>query len=141
MSWTNFELAEVRDIGGGQHALYSRTHIPKNAVIAVFDGRAVVLAVKPDGKLDYAGENPNLLLHLAVHDGKFYGIAPIRDDEVGGADYMNHSCTPNCYVERMLVVRAAEDIPPGTELTWDYRVSDLVPQGNACWCDDPKCVL
>jgi hypothetical protein len=54
---------------------------------------------------------------------------------------MNHSCHPNCYIERTLVIRAAEDIPPGTELTWDYRVSDLVPQGQPCWCPEPKCVL
>ncbi len=81
------------------------------------------------------------MVHLAVNAGKFYGIAPIRYDEVGGADFMNHSCHPNCYVERMLVIRAAEDIGAGTELTWDYRVSDLVPQGQPCWCPEPKCIL
>ena len=141
MSWTNYALAEVRDIGEGQKALYSKVPIPKDTVIAVFDGRAVVLDLKPDGKIDYGKEDPNLLVHLAVAGGKFYGIEPIGYDEVTGADFMNHSCTPNCYIERMLVIRAAEDIPPGTELTWDYRISDLIPQGNPCWCDVPKCLL
>jgi uncharacterized protein len=141
MSWTNFALAEVREIGDGHRALYAKSKIPKDVVIAVFDGRAVVLDLRPDGKIDYGKEDPNLLVHLAVSNGKFYGIAPIRYDEVTGADFMNHSCKPNCYIERMLVIRAAEDIPPGAELTWDYRVSDLVPQGQPCWCPEPKCML
>ena len=117
MSWTNFALAEVREIGDGHRAVYAKTKIPKDAVIAVFDGRAVVLDLKPDGKIDYGKEDPNLLVHLAVSNGKFYGIAPIRYDEVTGADFMNHSCKPNCYIERMLVIRAAEDIAADAELT------------------------
>jgi uncharacterized protein len=141
VSWTNAEITEVRAMANGHRALHSKTRIARDTVIAVLDGRAVVLDMKADGKIDYGREDPNLLVHLAVAGGKFYGIAPIRYDEVGGADFMNHSCTPNCYVERMLVIRAAEDIPPGVPLTWDYRVSDLVPQGFPCWCPEPKCVL
>ncbi len=141
MSWTNFAVAEVRTLANGHRSLYAKTDITRDTVIAVLDGRAVVLDVKPDGKIDYGREDGNLLVHLAVHGGKFYGIAPIRYDEVDGADFMNHSCHPNCYVERTLVIRAAEDIKAGAEITWDYRVSDLIPQGQPCWCPEPKCVL
>ena len=141
MSWTNDSIAEVRTLPNGHRSLFAKTGVKKDSVIAVLDGRAVVLDLKPDGHIDYAGEDGNLLVHLAVHDGKFYGIAPIRYDEVAGADFMNHSCRPNCYVERTLVIRAAEDIEAGSELTWDYRVSDIVPQGQPCWCPEPKCVL
>lgn len=143
MSWTNFDLTEVRDLGNGHRSLYSKVAIPKDAVIAVLDGRAVVLDIKENGKLDYGAEDPNMLVHLAVDPKarKFYGIAPISYDQVGGGDFLNHSCTPNCRVERFLVIRAENDIPAGTELTWDYRVSDIIPQGIPCWCDEPKCVL
>jgi SET domain-containing protein len=141
MSWTNTAITEVRSLANGHRSLFARADIKRDAVIAVLDGRAVVLDLKADGKIDYGAEDSNLLVHLAVHDGKFYGIAPIRYDEVAGADFMNHSCRPNCYVERMLVIRAAEDIRAGAELTWDYRVSDLVPQGQPCWCPEPKCTL
>ena len=141
MSWTNPAVAEVRDLGGGQRGLLERTDIKRDTVIGIFDGRAVVLNLKPDGKIDYGDEDPNLLVHLAVQDGKFYGIAPIRYDEVTGVDYMNHSCAPNCAIERTLVIRAAEDIKAGAELKWDYRISDIIPQGNPCWCDPPRCVL
>ncbi len=141
MSWTNFAVAEVRTLANGHRSLFARSDVAKDTVIAVLDGRAVVLELTREGKIEYGEEDANLLIHLAVHDGKFYGNAPIRYDEVSGADFMNHSCRPNCYIERTLVIRAAEDIKAGTEFTWDYRVSDLVPQGQPCWCPEPKCVL
>jgi hypothetical protein len=141
MSWTNLELIEVRDLPGGEHGVFSRVDIPKDSVLAIFDGRAVALDIRPDGTVDYGDENPHMLIHLAVQDGKFYALSPIAPEDIGGVDFMNHSCEPNCYIERTLVVKAKRDIPRGTELTWDYRESDIVPQGIPCWCEEPKCVL
>ena len=141
MSWTNLDLVEVRRLPGGQRGVYSRKDISKDAVIAIFDGRAVALDIRPDGTVDYGGENPHMLIHLAVAGNKFFALSPITPDDVGGVDFMNHSCEANCYIERTLVVRAKRDIPRGTELTWDYRETDIVPQGIPCWCEEPKCVL
>ncbi len=50
-------------------------------------------------------------------------------------------CRRRCNIERTLVVRAKKSIPRGTELTWDYRETDIIPQGIPCWCEEPKCVL
>ena len=141
MSWTNQALVEVRNLPGGERGVYSRTDIPKDAVVAIFDGRAVALPVRDDGTVEYGTENPHMLIHLAVENGRFFALSPIAPDDIGGVDFMNHSCAPNCYIERTLVVRAARDIPAGTELTWDYRETDLIPQGIPCWCPEPKCVL
>ncbi len=141
MSWTNLDLVEVRTLAGGERGVFSRADIPKDAVVAVFDGRAVALDILPDGTVDYADENPHMLIHLAVHGDKFFALSPIAPEDIGGVDYMNHSCEPNCYIERTLVVRARHDIPRGTELTWDYRETDIIPQGIPCWCEEPKCVL
>ena len=141
MTWTNLDLVEVRNLGDGQHGIFSRADIPKDAVIAVFDGRAAALDILPDGTVDYGDENPHMLIHLAIHDGKFFVLCPIAPDDIQGGDYMNHSCEANCYIERTLVVRAKKRIPRGRELTWDYRETDLIPQGIPCWCEKPKCVL
>ncbi|HVL67493.1 MAG TPA: SET domain-containing protein-lysine N-methyltransferase [Vicinamibacterales bacterium] len=50
-----------------------------------------------------------------------------RDAAVGGniARFINHSCTPNCWVEvdsktRTIWIRASRTIYPGEELTYDY---------------------
>ncbi len=50
-----------------------------------------------------------------------------RDAAVGGnvARFINHSCTPNCYIEvdadKTIWVRAAKQIRKGQELTYDYN--------------------
>ncbi|HJR59882.1 MAG TPA: SET domain-containing protein-lysine N-methyltransferase [Vicinamibacterales bacterium] len=50
-----------------------------------------------------------------------------RDAAVGGniARFINHSCTPNCWVEiepktKTIWIRASRKIRPGEELTYDY---------------------
>ena len=52
----------------------------------------------------------------------------VRDAAVGGniARFINHSCTPNCWVEvdtktKTIWIRASRRIEPGEELTYDYN--------------------
>ena len=50
----------------------------------------------------------------------------VRDAAVGGniARFINHACRPNCYahvVGDVIWIRAARNIGPGEELTYDYR--------------------
>jgi hypothetical protein len=49
----------------------------------------------------------------------------VRDAAVGGnvARYINHSCTPNCYVQivgDVIWIRASRTIRKGEEITYDY---------------------
>ncbi len=49
----------------------------------------------------------------------------VRDAQVGGniARFINHSCRPNCYsqiIGRDIWIRAARNIEPHEELTYDY---------------------
>jgi SET domain-containing protein len=49
-----------------------------------------------------------------------------RDAHVGGniARFINHSCTPNCWIEvagRTIWIRASRPIRKGEELTYDYN--------------------
>ncbi len=50
----------------------------------------------------------------------------VIDAGVGGNDarYINHSCHPNCYIDiknGVIWIRAARNIRPGEELTYDYN--------------------
>ena len=141
MSLTNFELIEIRTQADGVRGVFSRVDIAKGTIIGIFDGRAVALDIKPDGKVDYAGEDPNMLIHLALQENKLYALSSASPNDLVGIDFTNHSCTPNCYVDNTLVLRAKTDIPGNAELTWDYRESDLIPQGFPCWCEEAKCIL
>ena len=58
----------------------------------------------------------------------------VRDAHVGGnlARFVNHSCKPNCYTQivgRTIWIRAARNIKPGEELTYDYHTDgeQLIP--------------
>jgi SET domain-containing protein len=49
----------------------------------------------------------------------------VRDANVGGnlARFINHACKPNCYsqiVGKTIWIRAAKNIEPGDELTYNY---------------------
>ena len=44
--------------------------------------------------------------------------------EAESADWMNHSCTPNCGMSGQVIVVAMRDIAVGEELTYDYAMSD-----------------
>ena len=50
----------------------------------------------------------------------------VRDANVGGniARFINHGCAPNCYTEivgHTIWIRAARNIMPGEELTYNYH--------------------
>ena len=50
----------------------------------------------------------------------------VRDANIGGnvARFINHACKPNCYTQvigRTVWIRAARNIKPGEELTYDYH--------------------
>jgi SET domain-containing protein len=60
-----------------------------------------------------------------------------RDAAFGGniARYVNHGCSPNCYVDiigRHIWIRASRDIRKGEELTYDYNTDGVA--GIQCRC-------
>lgn len=81
-------------------------------------------------------------------------IFMLNDDEYidatkrgGLARYINHSCGPNCdsiivhaYNKRHVVIYAIKDIPPMTELTYDYKLPyELKEKRIRCLCGSVNC--
>ncbi|KAJ3147403.1 Histone-Lysine N-Methyltransferase ash1l [Geranomyces michiganensis] len=61
------------------------------------------------------------------------------------ARFVNHSCEPNCHIEKWMVdgeyavgLFAKKDIAPGDELTYDYRFESFGPM-KPCLCGAPTC--
>ncbi|KAJ3099148.1 Histone-Lysine N-Methyltransferase ash1l [Phlyctochytrium planicorne] len=61
------------------------------------------------------------------------------------ARFVNHSCEPNCHIEKWSVMGefcvglfASADIQPGSELTYDYRFESFGPM-QRCLCGSPNC--
>ena len=82
------------------------------------------------------------ILHL---EGEFY----IDAEKMGNkARFANHSCDPNCVVEKWTVasqtrvgIYAKEDIPKGTEITFDYNFEAFCEPGCEvpCKCGSANC--
>jgi SET domain-containing protein len=93
--------------------------------------------------IDYAGEKISHKESLKrerryIKDGRIWCFQVnrrwVRDAAVGGnlARFINHSCRPNCYVHivgHTIWIRAARNIRPGEELTYDYMTDGegLIP--------------
>ncbi|GAB4836177.1 hypothetical protein Ancab_001090 [Ancistrocladus abbreviatus] len=75
----------------------------------------------------------------------------ISAKDVGNvARFMNHSCSPNVFWQPILYEHNADSyphiaffamrhIPPMTELTYDYGLSQLEHRRKQCLCGSPKC--
>ncbi|KAE8213810.1 hypothetical protein CF327_g2710 [Tilletia walkeri] len=65
----------------------------------------------------------------------------------GKARFLNHSCNPNCYVEKWQVgkhmrmgIFARREIRAGEELTFNYNVDRYGNDAQDCFCGEPNCV-
>ncbi|CAG8487845.1 10741_t:CDS:2 [Diversispora eburnea] len=62
------------------------------------------------------------------------------------ARFMNHSCAPNCYIQKWMVgekyrigIFTLRDIENGEELTFDYNADRYGSEAQACHCGEPQC--
>lgn len=65
----------------------------------------------------------------------------------GLARFCNHSCSPNCYVDKWVVgdkfrmgIFVKRRIRAGEELTFDYNVDRYGADPQPCYCGEPECV-
>lgn len=81
--------------------------------------------------------------HCYVIDAKAYGNC---------GRYLNHSCTPNLFVQNVFVDThdlrfpwvaffTQQNVPAGTELTWDYAYEVGSVKGKVlhCYCGSAEC--
>jgi uncharacterized protein len=60
-------------------------------------------------------------------------------DSTGLARYANHSCEPNCGITDLIWITAMQDIVPGTELSWDYAMTEDNDWQMECSCGHKSC--
>jgi len=113
---------EVFDAGPKGRGLRLLEDVSKGDFIVEYVGRAVTKHYLPHLFNKYANERR---LYIMALDNNIYLDARKRG---GVARYINHSCEPNCVVERWKVrghLRAAvmsiQDMVAGTELSFDYQ--------------------
>jgi len=109
--------------------VYALEPITKNTKIITYDGERIS---HRESKRREAKQLPRGRVWCFTVDEQ-----TVVDASVGGnlARFINHSCTPNCYVQIIdgaIWIRAARNLRAGDELTYDYNTGGEA--GIPCQC-------
>ncbi len=105
--------------------------IPAREVVVIWSGEEMTLAQVQDltpRERDYI---------LQVDDDR-YLVTSL--DGLCTADFINHSCEPNCGLLDSITLVSMRPIEPGEQITFDYSTSDTSPVVDfECRCGAPSC--
>jgi len=133
----------VRKSGIHGRGVYARRRIREDETVCEYKGEII-------GEAEVARrypENMEGLNHTFI-----FGIEDEHNIDGGAkgniARWINHSCDPNCDTfdkDKRMFIRAARDIRPGEELSYDYcieageRITKEVKSRWPCWCGALNC--
>ncbi len=140
MSYTDFSLVESYQLAQGDWAARARVSIPAGSLLGHHGGQAVAIPVA-NNRISHGDIEHREIVQIALVGDLLLGLVEPRCLAWSGIDYINHSCQPNAAARDRTVIYALRDIEPGEELTMDYRLWDLVPEGIACWCENGTCQI
>jgi SET domain-containing protein len=130
-SYLNPKLIQKLCTKNGGYGIFALEHIDKNEVLTVWGGR--IYNLEEFNQLDAQSK----MHSIQVEEG-LYLIADQEDHDP--ADYFNHSCDPNAWLEGQIVLTARREILPGEEVCFDYAMSDGSPYDEfECSCGSPIC--
>lgn len=114
--------------------LFAVEKIGKGELIADFaSGRGRLMPAEEADRLYKAGND----YMLQVDDNLFFAAAD--KNELEDADFINHSCNPNCGIKETLKIVAMRDISEGEEMTFDYAMSESSSYTLKCMCGSHNC--
>jgi len=130
-SWLN-PYAELRDAGPKGIGAFATAPIAAGSTVSVFGGYVCdreQFASLPEYRQTHS---------LQIDDHLFM----VCDEASEPADFLNHSCEPNCGISGSIMLVALRDIAAGEELTFDYAMCDDDPYDEfECACESPQCRL
>jgi hypothetical protein len=74
---------------------------------------------------------------IQVDDDLFF--VATNKEELEDADFINHSCNPNCGIKGTLKVVAMREVEPGEEITIDYAMCESSEYAMRCNCESSDC--
>ena len=121
---------QARHINGkGGRALVVREPVEAGELVVVWGGEAVHAS-----RLDTLSPAERLLTIQVEED--LYLVSA----EDGPADWVNHSCHPNCGLSGQVALVALRRLEPGEEVCFDYAMSDGSPYDQfTCGCGGAEC--
>ena len=120
---------------GNARSAVAHSPIAAGAVIAAFGGRCVTRAEFDELGVDQRGVDQQRR-SIQIEDDLYMAGAPTAED----ADFVQHSCEPNCGMRGSVMVVAMRDIALGEALTYDYAMCDGSDYDEfECTCGAPTC--
>jgi len=113
------------------NGLYAKTKIKKGTLIVEWGGKTIPIKEwkkLPEKIREY---------QIQLNSKNFFGIT--RESEIDEAEFINHSCNPNCGIKEYTKVVALRDIFPEEELTYDYIMTDFFDGYLKCLCGEKNC--
>jgi len=128
-SWLS-PLAGRRSAGTKGMGIFALVDIPAGTTVAGFGG-CVVDRAELDAQADEIRTHA-----LQIDDDIFIASElPFAD-----ADYVNHSCDPNCGIVGSILLVAMRDVGAGEELCFDYAMTDTDDYDEfTCSCGTAAC--
>lgn len=124
------KMEVVENPNKGGKAVMAKHLIRKDELVAIWGGFIVNYQQLRELTEEEQGHT------VQVSDDFF--LAPLSMDEP--ADFINHSCDPNCGVQGQIILVAMRDIQLGEEVTFDYAMTDSSPFDEFdCGCASPHC--
>ncbi|MEO5974945.1 MAG: SET domain-containing protein-lysine N-methyltransferase [Ilumatobacteraceae bacterium] len=123
-------LAETRQVGTKGYGSFVRQDIGRGSIIATFGGQVANLTELAK----YPDERRRRSMQIEVD---LYLVGPVVREP---GDCINHSCAPNCGMRNATQLVSMHDIQRGSELTFDYAMSDSSDYDEfECSCSTKMC--
>ena len=128
-SWLH-PLAVARPAGAKGRGVFAVEAIPAGTTVAGFGGNVIDRA-----ELDALDEA--VRTHALQIDDDLFIASELPFDD---ADFVNHSCDPNCGIVGSVLVVTMRAVAAGEELCFDYAMTDTDDYDEfTCSCGTPQC--
>lgn len=119
--------------------VFAKELIKKGEVVNIWNG--IIVSEKEYEELYKNKSVRKILEHYTTEiEDNFYIISGLKEGDLEGDDFFNHSCDPNLGIRGQIMVVAMRDIKPGEELAYDYAMVDSDPEDSfKCNCRAENC--
>ncbi|HOS41946.1 MAG TPA: SET domain-containing protein, partial [Spirochaetota bacterium] len=135
---------QKRQVGPGEFGLFAMERIAAGERIWTpeFDAERPIRQLRWEEIQQLPPEERGVFLRFCyqIDTNLFSGYTSMADAEADDANFMNHSCDPNCWYDANDTLTARRDILPGEEITYDYATDSTDRDwGFSCCCASASC--
>ena len=115
---------------------FAKKEISKGERLLVFGG--YVMSLKDEANL------PKNFNDNGAQITEDYSLCVLHKKDLGGINFINHSCNPNAGFNGQIFLVAMKNIKRGEEIVFDYAMTlysskKSKPYKMECWCGSKKC--